>query len=226
MGTSAAKRAVFDAIHHSSLGFPRLVGKTADDMHVQVTIGVPKPEAVDKKAVLETLPHGGGHINVVQGGLQVLNEKGDDGWLIANAILVVSMLHDLVVGPGASRFSTGTPEANRARRQAAWLGRLAAVIGIVIGAIESGMARLRLVKEKCNQCPLKFCALAFVNREARACYFNTKIKINDIVFLNQFPVGQSIGTKRRRGPMLMGVDIFFRSQSCRDFFGRNIRNSV
>ena len=30
--TNAAKRAVFDAIHHSSLGFPRLVGKTADDI--------------------------------------------------------------------------------------------------------------------------------------------------------------------------------------------------
>ena len=89
--TAAAKRAVFDAIHHSSLGFPRLVGKTADDMRVDVTIGVPKPEAVDRKAVLETLPHGGGHINVVHGGLQVLNENGDDGWLIANAIIVVSM---------------------------------------------------------------------------------------------------------------------------------------
>ena len=35
--TAAAKRAVFDAIHHSSLGFPRLVGKTADDMRVDVT---------------------------------------------------------------------------------------------------------------------------------------------------------------------------------------------
>jgi hypothetical protein len=33
----------------------------------------------------------GGHINVVQGGLQALNEKGDDGWRIANAIIVVSM---------------------------------------------------------------------------------------------------------------------------------------
>ena len=88
--TSAAKRAVFDAIHHSSLGFPKLVGKTADDMRVDVTIGVPKPEAVDKQAVLEPLSHGGGHINVVHGGLQVLNEKGDDDWLIANAIIVVS----------------------------------------------------------------------------------------------------------------------------------------
>ena len=61
--TAAAKRAVFDAIHHSSLGFPRLVGKTADDMRVDVTIGVPKPEAVDRQAVLETLPHGGGHVD-------------------------------------------------------------------------------------------------------------------------------------------------------------------
>ncbi len=46
------------------------------------------------KAVSISTPrsdHGGGHINVVQGGLQVLNEKGDDGWLIANAIIVVSI---------------------------------------------------------------------------------------------------------------------------------------
>lgn len=41
--------------------------------------------------MLETLPHGGRHINVVHGGLQVLNGKGDDGWLIANAIIVVSI---------------------------------------------------------------------------------------------------------------------------------------
>jgi len=89
--TSAAKRAVFDALHHSSLGFPKLVGKTADDMRVDVTIGVPKPEAVDRQAVLKTLPHGTGHINVVHGGLQALNEAGTDGVVIANAIVIVSM---------------------------------------------------------------------------------------------------------------------------------------
>ena len=49
-----------------------------------------KPETVDKQALLETLPHGGGHINVVHGRLLVLNEKGHDGCLIANAIIVVS----------------------------------------------------------------------------------------------------------------------------------------
>jgi uncharacterized protein (TIGR02058 family) len=89
--TTAAKRAVFDALHHSSLGFQRLLGKTADDMRVDVTIGVPKPEAVDRQAVLETLPHGTGQIKVVQGGLQVLNDEGTDGPLIASAIVIVSM---------------------------------------------------------------------------------------------------------------------------------------
>ena len=88
--TSAAQRAVFDALRHSSLGFQRLIGKTADDMRVDVTIGVPKPEAVDGEAVLATLPHGTGHIKVVPGGLEVLNDEGTDGTLIANAIVIVS----------------------------------------------------------------------------------------------------------------------------------------
>src|SRR3954454_510455 len=56
--TLAAKRAVFDAIHHSSLGFARLVGATADDMVVHVTIGVPHPEKVQVDEVAATLPHG------------------------------------------------------------------------------------------------------------------------------------------------------------------------
>ena len=88
--TSAAKRAVFDALHHSSLGFQRLIGKSADDMRVDVTIGVPKPDQVDGNAVLETLPHGTGYIKVVQGGLEELNDGGTDGTLIANAIVMVS----------------------------------------------------------------------------------------------------------------------------------------
>ena len=41
--TKAAKRAVSDAIRHSSLGFFRMLGKTANNMFVDVTIGVPDP---------------------------------------------------------------------------------------------------------------------------------------------------------------------------------------
>ena len=38
--TKAARRAVSDAIRHSSLGFVRMLGKTPHDMFVDVTIGV------------------------------------------------------------------------------------------------------------------------------------------------------------------------------------------
>src|SRR2546427_122821 len=95
--TLAAKRAVFDAIHHSSLGFARLVGATADDMTVHVLIGVPHPEKVNADEVAASLPHGHAAVQVVAGGLERLNEDGRDGTLIANAIITVSIDHPLAV---------------------------------------------------------------------------------------------------------------------------------
>jgi uncharacterized protein (TIGR02058 family) len=89
--TLAAKRAVFDAIHHSSLGFARLVGATADEMIVNVTVGAPHPEKVKVEEVVDALPHGRAHVQVVVGGLELLNEDGSDGTLIANAIITVSI---------------------------------------------------------------------------------------------------------------------------------------
>ena len=89
--TLAAKRAVFDAIHHSSLGFARLVGATADDMVVHVLIGVPRPDKVQVDAVAAALPHGRANVTVVVGGLELLNADGSDGTLIANAIITVSI---------------------------------------------------------------------------------------------------------------------------------------
>lgn len=88
--TNAAKRAVFDAIHHSSLGFQRLLGKTADDMRVDITIGSPQPDQVDGDAVVATLPHGTGYCKVVLGGLEIPNEDGTDAMVIANAAVIVS----------------------------------------------------------------------------------------------------------------------------------------
>lgn len=88
--TNAAKRAVFDAIHHSSLGFQRMLGKTADDMRVDVTIGIPNPGAVDNDAVAASLPHGTAHVKTVVGGLEIPNEAGDDAMVIANAAVIVS----------------------------------------------------------------------------------------------------------------------------------------
>ena len=89
--TQAATRAVFDAIHHSSLGFARLVGATADEMIVHVLIGVPHPDKVKVDTVMAALPHGRTTVQVVAGGLELLNADGSDGTLIANAIITVSV---------------------------------------------------------------------------------------------------------------------------------------
>ena len=47
--TQAAERAVFDAIHHSSLHFFKPLNKTADAMFIDLLIGVPEPDLVDKE---------------------------------------------------------------------------------------------------------------------------------------------------------------------------------
>ena len=89
--TKAAKRAVSDAIRHSSLGFFRMLGKTANDMFVDVTIGVPDPDAVDTAAVATELPYGTVTVTVVKGGLEIPAERGGDSIVIANAAVIVSL---------------------------------------------------------------------------------------------------------------------------------------
>ena len=89
--TKAAKRAVSDAIRHSSLGFFRMVGKTSKDMFVDVTIGVPDPASVDTSAVAKELPYGTVTVSAVQGGLKVDDERGGDAIIIANAAVIVSL---------------------------------------------------------------------------------------------------------------------------------------
>ena len=89
--TKAAKRAVSDAIRHSSLGFFRMVGKTSKDMFVEVMIAVPDPSAVDTAAVAKELPYGTITVNAVKGGLEIPAESGTDSILIANAAVIVSL---------------------------------------------------------------------------------------------------------------------------------------
>lgn len=56
------------------------------------------------------------------------------GWKLAAVLVmvVVSVVHDFVLGPRAGRLGAGTPAALRARRRAAWLARLNAIAGIVL----------------------------------------------------------------------------------------------
>src|SRR5262249_7861998 len=89
--TKAAKRAVSDAIRHSSLSFVRLFGKTPHDMFVEVTIGVPNPEAVDTQAVAKELPYGMVTVTGAKAALKIPAERGSNPTLIANAAVIVSL---------------------------------------------------------------------------------------------------------------------------------------
>ena len=89
--TKAAERALRDALWHNSLSIATALGKPLEAMQVHVRIGVPRPETVDKAAVLRVLPYGRGTIEVVEGGLEVRNDGDTDSTLIANACAVVSL---------------------------------------------------------------------------------------------------------------------------------------
>jgi uncharacterized protein (TIGR02058 family) len=60
-------------------------------MQVEVMIGVPKPDRVDKAQVLAILPHGTGTVTVVEGGLEIPNDAGTGSTLIAHAAAVVRL---------------------------------------------------------------------------------------------------------------------------------------
>jgi uncharacterized protein (TIGR02058 family) len=89
--TKAAVRALRDALWHNSLSVAKALGQPTDSMRVEVLIGVPKPDKVDKAAVLAVLPHGTGTVKVVEGGLEIRNDAGTDSTVIANAAAVVRL---------------------------------------------------------------------------------------------------------------------------------------
>ena len=68
-----------------------LLEEPLDAMIVDVHIGVPRPDMVDKAQVLAVLPYGKGSVTVVEGGLEICNDNGTDSTLIANACAVVSL---------------------------------------------------------------------------------------------------------------------------------------
>jgi len=89
--TKAAVRALRDALWHNGLSVADAVALPVDAMQVEVTIGVPRPERVDKDAVLAVLPHGTGIVRVVEGGLEIANDAGTNSTVIANAAAVVRL---------------------------------------------------------------------------------------------------------------------------------------
>lgn len=87
--TNAARRAVSDAIRHSSLNFFTALDKSPHDMKITVKIGSPNPEAIDVSAVAAELPYGSIKVEVEQGGLEVDNDTGGDAIVMINAAVLV-----------------------------------------------------------------------------------------------------------------------------------------
>ncbi len=89
--TKAAVRALRDALWHNSLNVADAVGKPTDSMVVEVLIGVPKPDLVDKAEVLKVLPHGTGTLKVFEGGLEIFNDAGTGSTVLAHAAAIVRL---------------------------------------------------------------------------------------------------------------------------------------
>lgn len=89
--TKAALRALRDALSHNSLSIATALGQSPEAMTIDVHIGVPNPDKVDRAQVLAALPHGKGAVRVVDGGLEVRDDLGQESTLIANACAIVSL---------------------------------------------------------------------------------------------------------------------------------------
>src|SRR2546430_5864742 len=98
-GRKAACRAVSDAIRHSSLPLFQEIRERGGRMLVDVTVGVPDPDAVDVDRVRRELPHGEVAVRAVSGGLRV---PGSDT-LIACAAITVSVAYDAPAREEGSR---------------------------------------------------------------------------------------------------------------------------
>jgi len=91
--TKASRRAVSDALRHSSLNFFDAAGLSRDDMHIEVRLGVAEPDKVDLDAVAAEVPYGTVEIITESGGLDVASDKGADPLVIAVAAILVNFEH-------------------------------------------------------------------------------------------------------------------------------------
>ena len=83
--TKAAKRAIEDALRHSSIPLFEATGLSHDIMRVQVTVGVQDPDAVDCATLISELPRGRATVQAVKGGLNVTNPDTGNVIVIASA---------------------------------------------------------------------------------------------------------------------------------------------
>ena len=87
--TKASVRAVENALRQNSLNVADAFGVSREDMHVEINLGVQKPDAVDTLAVQAVLPYGVPTVNVSLGGMDIEKDNSDGCTILANAALVV-----------------------------------------------------------------------------------------------------------------------------------------
>ena len=87
--TSAARKALQDALWHNSINLAELFGQPKEAMQITVEIGVQQPERVDTERLRDIFPYGQISFSVVKGGLDVPRPAGNPT-VIANVALSVS----------------------------------------------------------------------------------------------------------------------------------------
>ncbi len=85
--TKAARRAVQDALHHSSITLFSKLGISHEEMRVEVTIGVQQPDAVNCDLVAADLPRGRASVRAVKGGLDVDDAEAGTCHIVATAAI-------------------------------------------------------------------------------------------------------------------------------------------
>ena len=89
--TKAAKRAVQDAMHHSSIGLFRTLGIDPATMEIDLTLAAQEPDRIDLDAVAAEMPYGKVTPRAVKGGLNVPDHMGDGQTIIVNAGILVRL---------------------------------------------------------------------------------------------------------------------------------------
>ncbi len=89
--TKAAKRAVEDAMRHSSLILFRSLELDPGTMQVELILAAQEPDKIDLEAVAATMPYGRVTPKAVKGGLNVVDETTGYRCVIVNAGVVVRL---------------------------------------------------------------------------------------------------------------------------------------
>ena len=89
--TKAAKRAVQDAIHHSSLTLFKSLDIDPNTMEIELNLAAQEPGKIDLAAAAAELPYGQVTPKGILGGLNIHDETTDRTSVIVNAGIIVRL---------------------------------------------------------------------------------------------------------------------------------------